>query len=794
MISADEYLRALSEWHIPESVVATKVQTNVGTWQYGELRSLEHQCWQIATADPDLKISGVDNVVSFDAPVGFPGLNLAAMWADNLGKKRFVLRALTTGYLETSGLDALVVAQAARSFDWVLRFRNSKGYLRNQDFGRDDFDEFRELLRTGEILDLLPVEEYLERFEEQGLSIFSYVPDGHLNWDALAGIMGVTPASISRSSKFAGLMLETFPALFETYPGLTVTLRRGVRAEAPTQSAVLERNERSPSERRNSRSYFDVWDYLSIRGKRGDAADGLSFDPYKFISKKQMTVENDPGPPGRTPTVLPADMFRLLNAAANWISNSGDYIIDAYLIVQNEPRAYHRRKLTRELALRKQPGAPDLIFGMTAGRTPKKLIQNKITVTIAVGFLLSAIAMVILFFGARRLVEGSSLKVGCLIEEKPGLLELEVYIAKTRKGLGRIPVPEIVRVVVKMLERLSEGTRRATGRDWLFNVAMNVNAPNHMISKRFDIGIRKFVDYLQIEPPHGADVWDLGSHVFRRGFGIWFIHGLEGASMDPLSLLYDHWDPRMTKIYFTLALPGMINRIRDEISIKQRSARATRTPELQAWLDDAYKDLRHLNDIQSGYEDARCGAFVSKMFSVWMRKEIPIGKGGRRLYNDVKAIAQRAALHIRVGSRANNPEAEHEPILEAFDAFAKTHFLEAVIGTNVYCTADPNDPSNKDVANCLTLKSRLAAPWREDTELLPSGAPDYVFAADKVCVDCEFCAIFKKGRAAISRSLREEEHELAKLASAQLLNESQRRWEDFKKRYAAQLTDARAKA
>ncbi|TAT84803.1 hypothetical protein [Rhizobium ruizarguesonis] len=794
MISAKAYVRALSEWPIPDEILQTKPSTADSEWSSGEKRSLVHQCWKVVTADLSLKHTGGINTVSFDTPIAFPNRNLVDpdLRDDNLSKKRFVLRATTVGVFDTSGQDGQWVAQIARNFDWVLRFRHSRGLSDNYSLSADDFDDFREILRTGEILDLLPIEEYLLTAADEVATILKDAPEDGFNWDALSRLLGVTSASLSRSAWFAGALIDSQPEVFISRPELIMKLRQGIRAEG--EGPARARNQRSPSARSNSRAYYDVWDYLNLRRRRGDAVDGLSFDPFKFTSKKALTADTDRETKGRTPTVMPEDMFRLISSAADWINRFGNYIVDAYLMVQAERHPRQRRELARALQAKMPKGAPVLVFGMTAGKTPKQQKAGELSVTIAVGYLLSAVAMLILFFGARRLVEGSSLKFGCLYEEKAGLLELETYLAKTRQGLGRVPVPAIVRTAVEMLERLSEPTRRATGSDWLFDVAMDVESPNRFISKRFSIGVKKFVTFLRVPPPQGEEAWDLGSHVFRRGFGIWYIHGLEGASSDPLSILYDHWDPRMTRIYFTLVLPGKINQLREDIARKQRSARQNRSEELQAWLKDAYKDLQYLKDIQVGHEDARCRAFVQKMFAVWMRKEIPIGAAGRRLYNDVREIANRTSARVRIGSRANDPEALHQPVIEAFGKFARTHLLSPVIGTNIHCMASPNDPENERLANCLTLKTRVeSAPWPTPREQLPESMPAFDLATDPLCVDCYFCAIFKDGRKRINRALREERSAIVMSATSQIREESERRMEAFRAKYAAQLASGRAK-
>lgn len=816
MISVDEYKRVLKDWPIPASIIATKERTDSQHWRDGDKRRLEHHCWLIATADPELKRVNVEHQVSFDSAIAAPRIDLAHpdYRSANLGKKLLVLRSLTQGIGGKAELSSGLIAHFAQLWTWLLRFALSKGYKSFAEFTIDDFHESCEIMSTGEILDLVPYEELLFDLMLSG-DMESLIEKDRIKWTNVAQWLGVTSASITRSSGFADALVGTFPEIFTNRPKLLLQLRTGTRLGnyAPDKPERLDGTETAETndrdivdtdadgalageiatpKRRKFQSYFEVWDYLFSVGKNRPGEEGLSFNPFELDSKKQLCVRYSDSGIGRTLTVQPTDLFRVLDVATKWVYHYGDFIADAYSVLQGKLSSEERRRLEREWAAVRPAGAPKFTAGMSGGRVRGTPNPSWITAGDAVKYLIAAAAVIVLFFGARRSIEGNSLKIGCLIQERPGLLELEVYIAKTHRELGRRPVPELVRRAVQILEKLSAPTRSVTGKDWLFAVARHVRSPGRLVSTRFDIIIDQFVTFSGLEPPEGQAAWGLTSHVFRRGFGIFYYHGFEGANLDALSLMYWHYNPRMTRIYVNLALPGKINQLRQAIQRSQQSAKVNRTLEEKLWLKNAREDLRALKAFANDFDEARCEFFVSKMIDIWMRKETVAGKGGRALFNNIQAIAARAATAIRIGSRANSSEISVEELIGDFQKFAAVNFLEPVIGTNVFCTADPNDESVASEANCLGIKRKLLSPGRLTEEVSPS-LPDHDFALNRVCVGCPFCAIFSKGREAIRKELKDETRRVSLLGTPALKEEARRRAREYRQAYLSALDPERAK-
>ena len=99
------------------------------------------------------------------------------------------------------------------------------------------------------------------------------------------------------------------------------------------------------------------------------------------------------------------------------------------------------------------------------------------------------------------------------------------------------------------------------------------------------------------------------------GFGIFF--GLTGGSTDALSMMYRHNDPHMTRVYFTMLLPGQINQLSTELNARLRSSTANRTAEEQEWIDSAYVRLSYLKDHHQSFDEPRCEIFVEKLIGLW---------------------------------------------------------------------------------------------------------------------------------------------------------------------------------
>ncbi|EJT05017.1 tyrosine-type recombinase/integrase [Rhizobium sp. CCGE 510] len=774
MIKLSTYKARLSARSIPAAVVATRPSTPIGKrpktgWSRGKNRDLTHNCWLIATADPSKKRKDVEHLVSFDAAVDFPGIFLShrSLNADRLTKKILVLTSLSIGVRGNGGLDATYVAQMSRRFDWVLRYRIAEGYGSFAEIPEDFASDFSKRLTKGGTLALVPIEERLDLALEARTSSEPLAINRRF-----ASQLGVTIAALARSPSFQLVLLDADPSARLD----ASILEEDENEDATSESSALETDDAVPGissdtkGRRNLPNYLEILEYLYRLSERDLDHDRMEQDPFESMSMDAIS-DRDRKKGGRTDTLLPEDMMRAMTAAAKFVANYSKYILatfhDARHRVSIGTRAIETastRKLMPEGGFCIWP-----TWNLGAGR--RELLPTKtILLDEAIRHLFAACAILIAGFAARRDIGVRSAHFGCLTEDEHGLMTIKIYIGKTDKDRVDIPVPSILKTVVKTLEELSADTRQATGKEWLFEVAFDPKKPERLVSSRFHQIIDLFLEFMGVVPPEGRDRWNLSIHMLRRGFGIWYYYGLTGGSPDALSLMYRHNDPNMTRIYFTMILPGEINRLKTELEVRLRSSVANRTEEDQSWIDSAYDQLSYMKAHHKAFDEPRCEIFVEKMLGLWRGTESVIGAGGKALFNDVQAIAERAMGRVRIGSRANDPSALETPLLERLITYAKSHFLEPVIGTNMWCAADPHKEEHRANAECLKLKAKGKAPWKKDG--IPEALmPDYDFACNRICVGCRFGAAFQDGQLALHSEVEQRRHAAAHAATPALQND-----------------------
>lgn len=774
MMKLSTYKARLGARSIPAAVIATRPSTHVGKrpktgWSRGKNRDLTHNCWLIATADPTKKRKEVEHLVSFDAPVDFPGVLLSdtALSGDRLTKKILVLTSLSIGIRGNGGLDATHVAQMARKFDWVLRYRLAEGFEAFADIPEDFASDFSKRLTNGGNLALVPIEERLE----QALETRSGSDPLVIN-QSFAALLGVPVAALARSPSFKLALVDADPTASMDASDLDAnededasSHRSDFESDSPVTGISSDTNGR-----RNLHHYLDILEYLFRLSERDLDHDQVKDDPFASMSAEAILIR-DQKARGRTETLFPEDMMRAMTAAAKYVANYSKYVLATFHDNRRwdaiGTRAVEVRE-TREL-MPKNGYCIWPIWNRGGGRR-EPMPPMTILLDEAVRHLFAASAILIAGFAARRDIGVRSIHFGCLTEDEYGLMTMKMYIGKTDQDHVDIPVPSILKTVVTTLEELSADTRMATGKNWLFEVAYDPKNPERLVSSRFHQIIDQFMEFMGVAPPEGRDQWNLSIHMLRRGYGIWYYYGLTGGHPDALSLMYRHNDPNMTRIYFTMILPGEINRLKTELEARLRSSVANRAPQDQAWIDSAYKRLSYLKEHQKAFDEPRCEMFVEKMFGLWRGAESVIGAGGKALFNDVQAIAERAMGTVRIGSRANDPDELEAPLFERFIDYAKSHFLEPVIGTNMWCAADPHNEEHRADADCLKLKAKGKAPWKKDG-MPESVMPDYDFACNRICVGCRFGAAFQEGQDALRGEVSQRRHAVYHAATSALQQE-----------------------
>ncbi|MBY5751411.1 site-specific integrase [Rhizobium leguminosarum] len=772
MIDRSRYEARLTARTVPSAVIATRPYTPAGKrpkggWSRGKHRSLLHNCWLIATSDPSKKRKDVEHIVSFDAAVDFPCRFLSdeSLLGDRLTKKILVLSCITVGPRENGILDATFTAQIARKFDWVLRYRLAEGYESFAEIPEFFASDLSKRLSTGGTLALVPISDRLDSLlAEQGGAA-----DGSLVVDrGFASNLGVTTAALSRSAEFQLALIDAAP-----YASIEPDLEGDQDEPDAELKPDLDADDlprRLASDlkaARNLKNYLEILEFLFRLSDRDLEHDRMEHDPFEYLSIDAL-VNRDGEEKGRTATLLPADMMRALTTAAKFATTYSDYILatfrDARSFAVQGVRAI---EVASTRKLRPVGGTTILPIWNRGSGSRESLPPKTILLGEAIRHLFASTAILIAGFAARRDIGVRSAHAGCITEDASGLATMLVYIGKTDKDRVAIPVPSILKTVVKTLEDLSADTREANGTEWIFEVAFDLADPTRLVSSRFHQIIDEFLEFAGAPPPEGQDRWDLSIHMLRRGYGIWYFFGLTGGSTDALSMMYRHNDPNMTRIYFTMILPGEINQLKSELDARLRSSTINRTPEDQEWIDHAYGRLSYLKAHQQAFDEPKCEVFVEKLLGLWRGTETVIGEGGKALFNDVQAIAERAMATVRIGSRANSPDAMDTPLLQRLIKYAKEHFLEPVIGSNMWCTANPRDAQHLKDARCLNLKDRGKAPWKRDGQ--PEDLmPDFDFACNRVCIGCKFGAAFQDGQQSLSEEVRQRYHAARHAATASL--------------------------
>lgn len=518
---------------------------------------------------------------------------------------------------------------------------------------------------------------------------------------------------------------------------------------------------------RNLRNYLEILEFVFRLSDQDLVHDRVGQDPFDYLSIDAL-VDRDGKERGRTATLLPADMMRALTAAAKFVTTYSEYILATFRDARSSAAGRARAVEVGSTRKLKPNGGTTILPVWNLGAGSRVSLPPKtILIGEAIRHLFASAAILIAGFAARRDIGVRSAHAGCITEDAAGLVTMMVYIGKTDKDRVAIPVPAILKTIVATLEELSADTREVKGTEWLFEVAIDPADPTRLVSSRFHQIIDEFLEFSGAQPPEGQDRWDLSIHMLRRGYGIWYFYGLTGGSTDALSMTYRHNDPNMTRIYFTMILPGEINRLKTELDARLRSSNLNRTVEEQEWIDHAYARLSYLKAHQQAFDEPRCEIFVEKLLGLWRGTETVIGEGGKALFNDVQAIAERAMASVRIGSRANSPEALDEPLLQRLVKYAKEHFLEPVIGSNMWCTANSHDNEHLRNAKCLNLKERGISPWKRDGQ--PKDLmPDFDFACNRVCIGCKFGAAFQDGQQALNLEVQQRRHAASHAATASL--------------------------
>jgi len=772
----EEYERRTSFHDLPPSVIATKPGITSEHWSVGDDRSFNHDCWRLCTTDLTKKYDQVVFNCYFDSAVDYGGVRLSddAFLHDCLSKKLLCVAALTTG-LVGKRVNAQGTVGLNTVYNDFVRWRRSIGLNRNSLLTPQHFDGFVALL-GGKAMDMVPVFERLDRLVTDVTAgrltfpmrcVSSGGRSGHkgggwtLDWHALAAMLGVSFKQIIHSSEFRAELTDRLQYL--------CPLQARELGVAIAKNKITERGVRTAKQ---IGKILAIWAYLDhFTGSGLLDHDPLRFSPFK--PRPLWSIADQIGrATGRTLTIHPQSLLRLLNSAARWALDYAPHILAAVeaskaveLSTKRKDTWQARLKASAALDDALPIGMPKLWLGWTAdsargiGDVPRLLLGS------AVAHLLTACAILVGVFGGRRVGEITSLRAGCILEAKPGLCELTIYIEKNLQDLDRIPVPAMLKAVVDMLERLTARTREVTGDAWLFRVSRtNLEAPSY-VSLELDRRMGEFAVFngLVAEDPSFAM---LKPHQLRRAFAVAYYHGYLGASLDSLSRFLRHFDPEMTRIYINEILAGAMDRLREEIAARTSEALAAMGEEERQWLLSAKSLLKDLADRSATFDDVRCEAMVHRLLQMWDGTEAPIGKGAARLYADLDAMAASSAIDVRVGPRSNDPDAMLLPFMASLKRYVAKHYLESVPGHAAHCLCRPGNKADLAEAECLKEKAMHRRPWSPDPSPGAPAAPDYAFSGMYVCLRCAHCAAFSDNQKVIAAQGRRLKDAVTRGASA----------------------------
>jgi len=750
----------LENYILPAAVFATRKDES-SPWKTGGKRNARHRYWKLD--------HGEGQRIRFQCFDMCPGSSLAN---DEVTYRLYFIIALGSGLTSKSGpITVRSLTNKARQLFWFIQFRIGLGIKRNSDLIPDHLEIYIRLLaRTTS--DLLPLRERLLDAVLKARAEGRFLPTKKRrgmpvpNWKALNALLGVNGRMLSHSRHFREelrAVADVFPP--DTYFGTNKDAEAKRRRKQAPPRATRKVEDEFGEPRRAEKSIsngLQVIDHLWRLTQQGALSyDPLRFRPFKHGELKKIAAEV--GRKGqRTRTLDPQDLFSLCDRAVFWCFECAPVIEDALTMRLNFPeffgtpdkRVAGLNILSRDLDPQCIPGMPKIWLGwreeeQAQGRIPtpesettQYCINSRISLTVAVQCLLVAAYILIAVFAARRVGEVDLLRTQCIREEEPGVFDLSIYIEKTMREFDWVPVPPMIRSVVRMLERLTEDTRGLTGADWLFEFRKVGTMSENPGRVGFDFNdhLPMFAAVNDLPMPKGRTNWNVASHELRRGFAIFFFYGFDGAEFSSLAWLLRHYDFRTTQIYITDILPGRILQLQDCIEARRRLARENmddkESEELIKKLTRFKTDLVARVD---DFADVGLGRATSVLLDLWMGKLV-VGKGVKRLQGKLNQMADEVEEITRIGARSNMPGASKITVMDAARKVAADLCVRPVPGLPLGCMARRGVPEDMAIARCLIAKEEaLRSEWVEALAEPNRDDVDYAFSSLLVCLKCDHC-------------------------------------------------------
>ncbi|TAV74716.1 site-specific integrase [Rhizobium leguminosarum] len=735
---------ALSTYSLPDTIIATKDSASDPPLN-GSARSIHHNYWLVRTENENL-VRSPDYWVRFTAIVDRANVRLSdpQCRADLLTKKILILEQLQGGILNPVGAASIVAF--GLKYDQFVAWRRSFGLASNTSLKSIHFERYKVGLKNGK---LLPLVERVDDFFDQltsgvppvryvfGLGGFAF------NWNQLSRYVGVSNETLSRTHEVRQLIVARLQAIDDK------------RCKAAAEKFTTEGKTSaftgfSPS---SLKGYIKVWSLLQNYSTNGRLpANGLTFNPFEKFSARQLYRQLSSKEGGRTSTLHPDDFMRLISGATKWAFQNSEYIIattaalraaDADILPNFSKRSAARMEAGTDLeSLRPADFAP---LAITWGEVTDGIRKP---VSSAIRALAGSVVIITGCYGARRRNELASLRTDCIERSPSGNIALKIYIEKTHRNVASVPVPKVVGGAVNMLCQLIAQTRSLDTPKWLFEI--NYRSVDDFMSPNLTNLIREFVRFANIPPPAGSDEWVIKSHMLRRGFAIFYYHGFEQALIDPLVWMLWHYDPEMTRIYIVKTLPGEISRLREQLRARMAVAKKNRTAEDEKEILEAKFLLRQKVEMQQDFSEVRCEAFAYKLLKAHLGQEVVRGKGAKKFYASVSAIAKMAAADVRVTSRSNDLERFKEAFLTRAKKWVANKWMEPVPGGVMHCSAEPDNDNDLAEAECLKLERKSRKPWLA-SKVEESREPNFAFSGAYPCIKCLHGCAFKANQQVLAQ-------------------------------------------
>ncbi|HAS6227690.1 TPA: hypothetical protein I7179_04420 [Vibrio vulnificus] len=175
-------------------------------------------------------------------------------------------------------------------------------------------------------------------------------------------------------------------------------------------------------------------------------------------------------------------------------------------------------------------------------------------------YLIFSCTVIIFALTARRESEVYSLKAGCVSSDASDKLWINCYVAKTLQEEYNFSTVSLVEKAVRILENLSASARKKLGTDsiFVFEDTYQRDAPRNL--NRINEVAERFFDFIGAERDENGQHWRLSEHQFRRFFAVMYFYHYEDAKADALMHEFKHVDWGMTEVYLTLRAAGAMKR------------------------------------------------------------------------------------------------------------------------------------------------------------------------------------------------------------------------------------------